>query len=186
MGAPVLFHLGSIFFLKEKWQIWLPFFLYLRVVPLEEGEVMSDFGFLILWKGCRSNLFNFWSIKIPKKVRFVTWQVLLGLLGHTYMMDRLVRKMSLLVEPFCCIVFSEGRGIFEPYPPVLWVHNLGLGFFIPNIWCVIARHRHVMLWLRIFSYAFWEERPFFMVSGVGVILLAQWGKQSRRVFRGLG
>ena len=41
-----------------------------------------------------------WRTKVPKKVRFFIWQVLLGLV---ITVDRLVRR-TLLVGPFCCIL----------------------------------------------------------------------------------
>ena len=42
-----------------------------------------------------------WRATVPKKVRFFIWQVLLGRVNTV---DRLVRKRTLLVSPFCCIL----------------------------------------------------------------------------------
>ena len=42
-----------------------------------------------------------WRIKIPKKVRFFAWQVLLG---HVNRMDRILRKMPLIMSHFYFIL----------------------------------------------------------------------------------
>ena len=47
-----------------------------------------------------------WRIKIPMKVRFFIWQVLLGRVSTG---DRLVRRRTTLVEPLCCILCRKAE-----------------------------------------------------------------------------
>lgn len=47
-----------------------------------------------------------WRIKIPKKIKFFTWQVLLGQVNT---LDRLVRKKLLLMGPFYNIFIRRQR-----------------------------------------------------------------------------
>ena len=47
-----------------------------------------------------------WRIKIPKKVRFFIWQVLLGRVNT---LDRLVRGRTSFVGLFCCILCRKAE-----------------------------------------------------------------------------
>lgn len=55
-----------------------------------------------------------WRIKIRKKVKFFTRQVLLGRVNT---MDRLLRKKSSLMGPFCCILCQKAE---EDLGHLLW------------------------------------------------------------------
>lgn len=75
-----------------------PYFLCL-VNPSPMGESISSL---------------IWRLKIPRKMRFFTWQVLHGCIS---MPDRLVKKMPSLVWLFCCILF---RKVEEDLDHILW------------------------------------------------------------------
>ena len=47
-----------------------------------------------------------WRIRIPKKVKFFSWKVLLGRVNTMY---RLLRKMPLLMGLFCCILCQKAE-----------------------------------------------------------------------------
>lgn len=88
---------------------------------------MFVFGVLPLWRVSLVTLFRIlwdsspvvelvfdvlWRIRIPKKVKSFLWQVLLGRVNT---MDRLVRKMPLLLGSFCCILYRKvGENLNPP------------------------------------------------------------------------
>ena len=55
-----------------------------------------------------------WRIKVPRKVRFFTWQALHDLAS---ILDRLVRKLPSLVGHFCCIFCQKTE---EELDHILW------------------------------------------------------------------
>ena len=77
---------------------------------LVKGSLVNPFftvniGSLSRWGVCA--LFDvIWRIKIPKKVRFFIWQVLLGCV-NTF--DRLVRRRTSLMGFLCCILCRKAE-----------------------------------------------------------------------------
>lgn len=62
-----------------------------------------------------------WRIKVPRKIRFFSWQVLHGCANT---LDRLIRKLSLLVGPFGCILYRKAE---EDLDHILWYCNYASG-----------------------------------------------------------
>lgn len=84
-------------------------------IPLEGFLCKSFFHCLVDPSLLGKSVFLvFWRIKVPRKVRFFIWQVLHD---HANTVDRLVRKLSLLVGPFCCILCWKAE---EDLDHVLW------------------------------------------------------------------
>lgn len=73
-----------------------------------------------------------WRTKIPRKVKFFTWQVLLGCVNT---LDRLVKKMRSLVTPSCCILCQKVEENLDHNTIFFGVVSEScLGFFLPNVW----------------------------------------------------
>ena len=65
-----------------------------------------------------------WRTKVPKKVRFFIWQVLLDWIN---IVDRLVRRRTSLVGPFCCMLCWMAE---EDLDHLIWDCQ-----FVRAVWC---------------------------------------------------
>ena len=98
----------------------------------------------------RESVFHeLWRIKIPKKAKFFTWQVLLG---HVNIIDRLLRNKFLLMGPSCCILYQKVK---EDLDHILWRRGVSLhdlcGTVSSRVWPWISKRilglDHSLLWV---------------------------------------
>lgn len=118
-----------------------------------------------------------WRIKVPKKAKFFSWQVLLG---RVNLLDWLLRKY-LLVGPFCCI---HCRKVEEDLDYLLWGCE-----FVRSIWNCFFQEFGFML-VSCFdrgvpppSASLGRRVAFF--GRCGCILWVLWRERNKRVYRGL-
>ena len=80
------------------------------------GYTYKSLFSLLLDSPKESVFYVVWRIKVPKKVRFFIWQVLLGRVNT---INKLVRRRTSLLGPFCCMLFHFVACFFKRQRKIL-------------------------------------------------------------------
>ena len=84
----------------------------------------SLFGLLLDSSPLKESVFYVvWRIEVPKKARFFIWQVLLG---RVTIARRLVRRITSLVGPFCCLLCQKAE---EDLDHLIWDYQ-----YVQTVW----------------------------------------------------
>ena len=122
-----------------------------------------------------------WRTKVPKKFKFFIWQVFLGQIN---IVDRLVRRRTSLVGPFCCMLCQKAKENLDHLFGIASMHELCTAFF--------CRSPMLTMTIRAFvqrSRSFSSIRPsekrgdFYGLQGC-MLFMRYLGGKNNRVFRG--
>ena len=124
-----------------------------------------------------------WSGGLRFQVRFFIWQVLLGWVNTV---DRLVRRRTSLVGPFCCLLCWKEE---EDLDNLFWDSQFAWvvwSSFFQEFGISFAGTRSVRAMIEEFLLhsPFRDKGSFLWLAGVCAVMWDIWGKRNDRVLRG--